>query len=359
MIDSMQIIEPPPSVKAMTSTVGILLIRKNGGLGGVTQLDLTTQDLINLEALCCGYRMKLEGADRPKETSASEGTKTVEGLAQKAVKLATIALGATLPGHIANMIVKDIGSEPTTDESEVVGKTPKTVHEFFDTLGINFEGEVAALVKAHAPVQSVNGRVGHVALDTRADFMHWAKTNGALSIRTLVEAGGGNYDELLASLTPDVLKPTPKHITPEQMGQEVDKITGNNKRDPQRIARRLLEECVELCIASGASVPQILSSIQDSIYNQSLKSSKNSGFTVFPSQLHYPTDMWELTKEIADVFLVMADLMYVAGIDTKSVITEENKKFAILTDPNSEFASDGHTFYLKKGHIGYNVTSTK
>lgn len=259
---------------------------------------LSMQELIDLEGACTAIRLNLEVGDQPKQTQAESPKFTGK------VRTNTVA-----------------------------------VREFFDRIGINFEGEIAALVREHAPVQSVNGHVGHVAIQ-------------------------GTQYELTTNGTNQATDTDYVPVSPEEIGTLVDRITQNaNRGKPRsaaRIACRVLEECVEMCLAAGTTPQAILSGVADSLHNQALKASATGGPTVFPSQIQTPHDRTELTGEIADVHLVLADLMYVSGISTRDVLAAERRKFEKLSSPDAQFATDadGHTFYMRKPHVKDNTPST-
>lgn len=137
-----------------------------------------------------------------------------------------------------------------------------------------------------------------------------------------------------------------------RIGTLVDRIADNTRRSPRRIFLRALEEMVELGYAIGVSVGEMHSAVADSTHNQCLKASDQLGATIFPSQ-HLPIySVHEILKELADTKLVLADLMYVVGLDGSQVETQIAKKLAVLESAGLEdFNTDGNTFYLKKRHI--------
>lgn len=153
--------------------------------------------------------------------------------------------------------------------------------------------------------------------------------------------------------------PRPSQVTVDEIGNFVDELADNNRREIRIVVRRALEEMVELCLASGCTVSQITNGVADSIHNQCLKATRKYAQTIFPSQLTQEFDFTEIVKELADTYLVLKDFQHVAGIDTARVACEERNKFNKLkSTPPSGFVTDGHTFYLKKPHVGDNVPST-
>ena len=165
-------------------------------------------------------------------------------------------------------------------------------------------------------------------------------------------------------------KPTTKPTTPNRnlayrsgtvmayhIGCFADRVANNQRRDPRRIATRVLEEVVELVLASGATTQSVWSAVADSIHNQALKAS-TTGRTVFPSQLVEVYDRRSILKEIADVRLVLLDLQHVTNLTTTSVESEMGRKLRNLqTHRVEDYATDGHTFYLKKPHVNAPATS--
>jgi hypothetical protein len=145
-----------------------------------------------------------------------------------------------------------------------------------------------------------------------------------------------------------------------EVGRFVDKIARNNRRNPQRIAQRALEEMVEVCFSTGLEVGQIYASVSDAIHNQCLKQSAFWSRTVFPSQFRDRYDPNEVQKEVADLRLVLLDLLYTCGLSEHNVRVKMSEKFEALTSHGPEdFATDNHTFYLKKPHVNAPATTGK
>ena len=120
---------------------------------------------------------------------------------------------------------------------------------------------------------------------------------------------------------------------------------GGSHRTGKSVAGRLLEEVVELALACGLSTQEITGHIQDAIYNQCLKASKQSGHTVFPTRLidNEP----DVPGEIADVSIILKDLAHLAGVDLHS---EEYRKWDKFT--KKQFSvSEGGTLYAVKDHV--------
>jgi phosphoribosyl-ATP pyrophosphohydrolase len=143
--------------------------------------------------------------------------------------------------------------------------------------------------------------------------------------------------------------PDTEWTTVDEIGNFVDLIADNKRRHPEIVARRALEEMVELCLAAGASSATILNGVADAMYNQCLKIKER---TVFPSQFRTTFDRKDVTEELADVRLVLLDLMHVSSVTEKSVGAQMRTKLQKLkSNPVQNFVTDGHTFYLKKSHV--------
>jgi hypothetical protein len=146
-------------------------------------------------------------------------------------------------------------------------------------------------------------------------------------------------------------------VVPHHIGTFADKVAANKLRDPRRVATRVLEEVVELVLATGATTQMVYSAVADAIHNQALKLSAFSGRTVFPSQVAYTFNILEVQREIADVRLVLLDLMWMTKTSENRVASEMARKLRnLLTHSPSDFATDGHTFYLKKPHVQTQAT---
>lgn len=132
--------------------------------------------------------------------------------------------------------------------------------------------------------------------------------------------------------------------TPEIVGGFVDSVAGKI-RTPAAVAGRLLEETVELALASGLNAGAIMGHVADALHNQALKATGAAGKTVFPSQL--VQDASELAEECADVSIVLKDLCHVAEIDLAPV---EADKWARFTQKQFRVSASG-TIYAVKAHI--------
>lgn len=160
---------------------------------------------------------------------------------------------------------------------------------------------------------------------------------------------------------PEKLEPVAESIEPvmpREIGTLVNKITGNTRRNPIRVALRCVEEMTELCLAVGATATQISMAVADSIFNQALKL-KTQQTTVFPSQLQGESSFDEAVKELADVKLTLADFQYTLGAADNAVNRQARLKYdRLVATPLLGFAVSNDTFYLKKPHVGDNTPAT-
>ncbi len=140
--------------------------------------------------------------------------------------------------------------------------------------------------------------------------------------------------------------PSEGEVPPSIIGGFVDSIAGKS-RTPQALAGRLLEEMIELCMATGLSHGDIMMHVTDAMHNQALKDSRKQGKTVFPSAHVSEFSKEEVAEEIADVGLVLKDLVYVTGVNQNA---EEVKKWSKFTRKQFR-VSDKGTLYAVKAHI--------
>lgn len=99
-------------------------------------------------------------------------------------------------------------------------------------------------------------------------------------------------------------------LAPAEVGTFIDGVAGK-VRSPSAVAGRLVEEVVELALATGLDAGAIFGHVADALHNQALKASAASGKTVFPTEL--VGDAGELSEECADVSILLKDLCHVAG----------------------------------------------
>lgn len=131
--------------------------------------------------------------------------------------------------------------------------------------------------------------------------------------------------------------------TQKEIGDFVDSIAGQIRK-PSDVAGRLLEECVELCLAAGVTNDKIMSHVMDSIYNQTGKASRRAGKIIYPSQLEVGYDREELAEEAADVALVLKDLCHITDTDVEAA---QDKKWAVFITRKFN-VSDAGTLYAIK-----------
>jgi hypothetical protein len=143
------------------------------------------------------------------------------------------------------------------------------------------------------------------------------------------------------------------HIKPSDVGLFIDSVNTKfpaiPRRRPQAIAMRALEECVELCLATGAHPGAILLVVGDSLANQAMKASQARGTTVFPSEVEEEWDSKEVGGEIADVLLCLRDLEYVANVDGEF---HAHRKFNLLRAAEPDlYMSPSGTVRKRKSHV--------
>ena len=156
-------------------------------------------------------------------------------------------------------------------------------------------------------------------------------------------------------------KDLPENLSPPtvtEVGEFIDaKTAGHPRRTPQAVAGRVLEELVELCLILGMPPGNIFDHIADALANQALKSSQQSGHTIFPSQLTTQVinpdrsihDI-EIAGEIADVRMTLKDLVYNLGYAPEVMDQAEAIKWQAFI--SKEFrVSDQGCLYSKKPHI--------
>jgi NTP pyrophosphatase (non-canonical NTP hydrolase) len=142
------------------------------------------------------------------------------------------------------------------------------------------------------------------------------------------------------------------NVRPEDIGLFIDSVGARfehiERRTPAAIARRALEECVELCLATGVDAGALMATVVDSLANQSMKASRAAGHAVFPSELREEYDLKEVAGEAADVLLCLRDLEYVAKVDAEF---QAHKKFSLLRSADQLYMSPAGTVRKVKAHI--------
>jgi NTP pyrophosphatase (non-canonical NTP hydrolase) len=143
--------------------------------------------------------------------------------------------------------------------------------------------------------------------------------------------------------------------TPKEIGDFVDRVVANRnshfpptesvqRRTPEAIAGRFIEEAVELCLATGMNPNDIMGHVMDSIHNQAGKAGRRAGRVIYPS--HYTEEVTKenIAEEAADCFLVLKDLVHVADIDVEKAQDEKWAKFT----QRSFYVSEHGTLYAVK-----------
>lgn len=133
-------------------------------------------------------------------------------------------------------------------------------------------------------------------------------------------------------------------VSQQEIGAFIDSIAGD-KRTPAAIAGRLIEEVIELALASGMPPGKIFEHVADSLHNQALKASDT--YTIFPSQLPSVATHGEQAEEAADVSIILKDFCHVAGIDLGAHETLKWEKFKTKTFR----VVDSGVVYTVKSHI--------
>jgi len=142
-------------------------------------------------------------------------------------------------------------------------------------------------------------------------------------------------------------------ITPEEVGNFIDCVVEHTddfidgkirRRKPYDVAGRLIEEVVELGLATGLSPDQIMSHVMDSIHNQVGKAGRRAGRVIYPSQYHENATRDELAEEVADCSLLLKDLSFVAGIN---IPDEEERKWSVFTTRRFNVSRSGTLYAIK------------
>lgn len=141
-------------------------------------------------------------------------------------------------------------------------------------------------------------------------------------------------------------------VTPTMVGQVVNTVCQNNRRDIRKVAGRLIEEVMEFAAKCGLSASDMRSHTEDSIHNMCLKESRALGVTVFPSDLKNMYEISGIVQEGGDVQLLFRDVLYLAGVETHQVETAATEKLRDVADNPLQYTSySGSTFYKIKAHV--------
>lgn len=131
--------------------------------------------------------------------------------------------------------------------------------------------------------------------------------------------------------------------TINEVGEFVDSVAGK-VRTPAAVAGRLIEEVVELCLATGMDNNTIMGHVMDSVYNQTGKASRRSGMIIYPSYMPVEYDKAEATEEAADVALILKDFCHVAGVDIE---TAQQVKWDVFITRKFNVSDTGTLYAIK------------
>lgn len=145
-------------------------------------------------------------------------------------------------------------------------------------------------------------------------------------------------------------------ITPETIGGFVDSVVANRnshfpedeqvaRRTPETVAGRFLEEAVELCLATGMNPKDIMGHVMDSIHNQAGKAGRRAGRVIYPTYYREEPTPENIAEEAADCFLVLKDLVHVAGIDIEAA---QEQKWNAFTQRTFYVSEKGTLYAIKK-----------
>lgn len=137
------------------------------------------------------------------------------------------------------------------------------------------------------------------------------------------------------------------------IGKATDKVPGSEKRTVASVSGRLLEEVVELCLAAGLTTEQIYGHVTDSVYNQYVKVSKNSGAIQYPSSYKFTPNMAELAGEIGDVRVMLEDVAYRAGLDCNGCFEDRKAAFFEKVSDGRFYANEKGLLYVRKPHMDF------
>lgn len=111
---------------------------------------------------------------------------------------------------------------------------------------------------------------------------------------------------------------------------------------PHRTAGRLLEEAVELCLATGETGDNILLRVADALVNEARKKRDRTGELVFFQDVWLDRDKDEILTEIADVQLLLDYLKFQEEVTTEDVDRRMMEKVEKL----AELAKSGETVVI-------------
>lgn len=137
-------------------------------------------------------------------------------------------------------------------------------------------------------------------------------------------------------------------LTPHDIGLFVDSVSVQEPnslyRTPAAVAGRLIEEVVELCLATGASSQAIMGHVMDAIHNQCSKAGRKEGQVVYPTHYHQEIDDAEVAEEMADCRIILKDLEYITGLDVDAA---EAVKWERFTQRRFYVSEEGTLYAIK------------
>lgn len=136
-----------------------------------------------------------------------------------------------------------------------------------------------------------------------------------------------------------------------EVGQFINSKTTNarRQRSPLDVTGRLINEVTELALIMGLSAGDIHAQVTDSLANQASKLSYEEDRTILPSKLPEEGSYTEALREIADVRMVLKDLVY--SLSATGVIDRiEAEKWQEFITKEFNVSLNG-LLYSKKPHI--------
>lgn len=147
------------------------------------------------------------------------------------------------------------------------------------------------------------------------------------------------------------------------IGLYADKVSGSKMRTPATVAGRTLEECVELCLASGLTTGEIYSHVTDSIHNQYVKLAKQQGSIKYPSEsidcVSFEDRQDEIAGEIGDVLCMLHDMAHVSNINIEEAYAIKLKSFIGKVESGKFYANKRGNLYVRKPHMSFNKAEVK
>lgn len=114
---------------------------------------------------------------------------------------------------------------------------------------------------------------------------------------------------------------------PGDIGELVNSLheaQSGQRRTVAAVAARAMEEMVELCLSAGLDSGSILSCVADALANQAMKQGHAQRCTVYPSEIRADQSPGGLVGQVADVRLLLKDLVFVAKVQGQPEAAENN-----------------------------------